>query len=430
VPAQPLANLLQLCDEHLECVVLNSCYSDVQGNAIANSVPITIGMRDVVADNVAIKFSQGFYDAIGAGKSYEKAFEWGKVAIEFDLANDEATKIFVLRRKGESLPPPHLFFSANEYFSLAIEKQYRGDTQGALCDYTEAIHLNMAFLKSFDNTGMSKKVLDDRKQVVIESYYRRGILKRLLGDREGAITDYKYINKTAPNFIFLVEQRLERNYRIVSDIYDSNYAFAKTEQPNHEINKKVQKGCKDLEYLLGQKKWQEANSQTIGLLLLLSDGDIKEICDSPEDRLIVKLIDELWVNYSNSTLGFSIQKEIINNNGNQLGDSANKIGKQFGWYFGTDGLEYNDECWVDYETINWLNPESTLGHLPYLGSDWLRIAHPYYDHYRDFIYLKPIKSQHEYFESQDVDYLQIRNLEYYSRKSIGICDVVRLLELL
>jgi CHAT domain len=29
VPAQPLANLLQLCDEHLECVVLNACYSDV-----------------------------------------------------------------------------------------------------------------------------------------------------------------------------------------------------------------------------------------------------------------------------------------------------------------------------------------------------------------------------------------------------------------
>ncbi|MCY7334292.1 MAG: hypothetical protein LH649_16910, partial [Pseudanabaena sp. CAN_BIN31] len=78
MPAQPIARLLQLCDEHLECVVLNACYSDVQGNAIANSVPITIGMRDVVADNVAIKFSQGFYDAIGAGKSYEKAFEWGK----------------------------------------------------------------------------------------------------------------------------------------------------------------------------------------------------------------------------------------------------------------------------------------------------------------------------------------------------------------
>ena len=98
VPAQPLANLSQLCDEHLECVVLNACYSDVQGNAISANIPFTIGMRDVVEDNVAIKFSQGFYDAIGAGKGYEIAFKWGKVAIEFDLADDEAAKILVLRK--------------------------------------------------------------------------------------------------------------------------------------------------------------------------------------------------------------------------------------------------------------------------------------------------------------------------------------------
>jgi hypothetical protein len=101
VPAQPLANLLQLCEEHLECVVLNACYSDVQGDAISANIPFTIGMRDVVADNVAIKFSQGFYDAIGAGKGYESAFKWGKVAIEFDLLNDEAAKILVLRKKEE-----------------------------------------------------------------------------------------------------------------------------------------------------------------------------------------------------------------------------------------------------------------------------------------------------------------------------------------
>ncbi|MFN5387771.1 MAG: CHAT domain-containing protein [Pseudanabaena sp.] len=101
VPAQPLANLLKLCDEHLECVVLNACYSDVQGNAISTNIPFTIGMRDQVADHVAIKFSQGFYDAIVAGKGYESAFKWGKVAIEFDLANNEASQILVLRKKGE-----------------------------------------------------------------------------------------------------------------------------------------------------------------------------------------------------------------------------------------------------------------------------------------------------------------------------------------
>ena len=115
VPAQPLANLLQLCEEHLECVVLNACYSDVQGNAISANIPFTIGMRDLVADNVAIKFSQGFYDAIGAGKGYEMAFKWGKIAIEFDLADDEAAKIFVLR-KNEKTSSADLYLSRSRLY--------------------------------------------------------------------------------------------------------------------------------------------------------------------------------------------------------------------------------------------------------------------------------------------------------------------------
>jgi formylglycine-generating enzyme required for sulfatase activity len=105
VPAEPLAKLLGLCEEHLECVVLNACYSDVQGNAIAAYIPITIGTRDQINDKVAIKFAQGFYDAIGAGKGYEKAFEWGKVAIAFDLANDKLANVLILRKKFDSPEP-------------------------------------------------------------------------------------------------------------------------------------------------------------------------------------------------------------------------------------------------------------------------------------------------------------------------------------
>ena len=130
VPAQPLANLLQLCEDHLECVVLNACYSDVQGNAISANIPFTIGMRDLVEDNVAIKFSQGFYDAIGAGKSYEKAFAWGKVAISFDLANEESSNILVLRKKGEigsqSIPTPNVDLQKQQTTNqqkIEVEKQ-------------------------------------------------------------------------------------------------------------------------------------------------------------------------------------------------------------------------------------------------------------------------------------------------------------------
>jgi len=243
VPAQPLANLLQLCDEHLECVVLNACYSDVQGNAIANSVPITIGMRDVVADNVAIKFSQGFYDAIGAGKSYEKAFEWGKVAIEFDLSNEEAAKILVLRKKEETLSAddssgdymqiaktylsnslsPSLdnlleqfLYPSNSktsYFNCAMEKHEKGNNYGAIFDYSEAIRLNPNNSAAYNNRGNVKDDLGDKQGAIFDYdeairlnpddalfYSNRGLAKYDLGDKEGAVDDYDEAIRLDPEY--------------------------------------------------------------------------------------------------------------------------------------------------------------------------------------------------------------------------------------
>jgi tetratricopeptide (TPR) repeat protein len=229
VPAQPLANLLQLCEEHLECVVLNACYSDVQGNAISANIPFTIGMRDVVEDNVAIKFSQGFYDAIGAGKSYEMAFKWGKVAIEFDLANNEASQILVLRKKGESfsqfspvvtmiprepqIPTSDRALSATEYFNRALEKSEKGDKQGAISDYNESIRLGSKDVHiDYSNRGSAKSDLGDKRGAIADyneairlnpnyakAYNNRGNAKSDLGDKQGAISDYNEAIRLNPN---------------------------------------------------------------------------------------------------------------------------------------------------------------------------------------------------------------------------------------
>jgi hypothetical protein len=68
----------------LECVVLNACYSEAQANAIAQHIPYVIGMSDAIFDKTALKFAVGFYDALGDGWSYEKAFEMGKSAIAIE----------------------------------------------------------------------------------------------------------------------------------------------------------------------------------------------------------------------------------------------------------------------------------------------------------------------------------------------------------
>ena len=188
VSAQPLAHLLKLCEDHLECVVLNACYSDVQGNAISANIPFTIGMRDQVADSVAIKFSQGFYDAIGAGKSYESAFKWGKVAIEFDLADAEAANILILRKKGELFSHAisnsdlnqqrkqqseterqrqidyeqlDTYFKGREFFQQGLSKQNNGDNDGAIDEYSKALQIEPDLAEAYYNRAIAKKLLED-----------------------------------------------------------------------------------------------------------------------------------------------------------------------------------------------------------------------------------------------------------------------------
>jgi hypothetical protein len=38
-------------------------------------------MKDAVSDDTALEFAVGFYDALGAGKSIEDAFQFGRNAI-------------------------------------------------------------------------------------------------------------------------------------------------------------------------------------------------------------------------------------------------------------------------------------------------------------------------------------------------------------
>ncbi|MDJ0679562.1 MAG: AAA-like domain-containing protein [Xenococcaceae cyanobacterium MO_167.B52] len=81
VNAEALAGLFKLFSDKLECVVLNACYSEVQATAIAKSIPYVVGMKKAIGDKAAIEFAVGFYDALGAGKSYEFAYKLGCSAI-------------------------------------------------------------------------------------------------------------------------------------------------------------------------------------------------------------------------------------------------------------------------------------------------------------------------------------------------------------
>jgi hypothetical protein len=82
VSTAALSNLFGLCAEHVNCVVLNACYAEVQADAIVQHINYVIGMRQAVLDEVAIAFATGFYQGLGMEKSIEEAFKDGCLTIK------------------------------------------------------------------------------------------------------------------------------------------------------------------------------------------------------------------------------------------------------------------------------------------------------------------------------------------------------------
>ena len=89
VSGEDLAKLFELFKETLRCVVLSSCYSDVQATAIRRHISFVVGIRSAIPDKSAIAFSTGFYTAIAAGKDVPFAFEIGKTRVRIEGTGGE-----------------------------------------------------------------------------------------------------------------------------------------------------------------------------------------------------------------------------------------------------------------------------------------------------------------------------------------------------
>ena len=102
VSARALANLFELFADQVKCVVLNACYSDVQAAAIVAHVDAVIGMNQPIGDTAAIRFAEGFYRGLGAGKDVEFAYKLGRNSLELQGIPQE--HIPVLKRKTAERP--------------------------------------------------------------------------------------------------------------------------------------------------------------------------------------------------------------------------------------------------------------------------------------------------------------------------------------
>jgi hypothetical protein len=92
----PLKSLRELIEKYstVRCVLLNSCHS---ASSLSEAIaPLTVGMDDSIADESAIEFARGFYDAIGAGKDFEFAVSEGISSAK--LKGVETPPIIVVKR--------------------------------------------------------------------------------------------------------------------------------------------------------------------------------------------------------------------------------------------------------------------------------------------------------------------------------------------
>lgn len=92
-----IAEALRLAASHVECVVLNACWSEPLAEAVSAHVGYVVGMRVDIGDDAARVFSRGFYTSLFAGNWYTNAFDTGKNAIELKGIPEDQTPQLKIR---------------------------------------------------------------------------------------------------------------------------------------------------------------------------------------------------------------------------------------------------------------------------------------------------------------------------------------------
>ncbi|MBX7259397.1 MAG: AAA family ATPase [Candidatus Hydrogenedentes bacterium] len=96
VEGEVLGRMFRLYKQHVKCVVLNACETEVQAQAIAREVGCVVAMSASIPDNSAITFAATFYQALGYGRNVKDAFEAGRLQIELTGLSAELVPRLVL----------------------------------------------------------------------------------------------------------------------------------------------------------------------------------------------------------------------------------------------------------------------------------------------------------------------------------------------
>jgi hypothetical protein len=139
-----LEALFEQFSTHVNCVLLNACYSELQANAIAKHIKYVIGMNKAIGDKAAIAFSIGFYQGIGAGRTIVDAYKLGCVQIKLQGIPESLTPVLkfpkeISVQKISKPPEKKSSVSGNLELRKLLERNFSIDELTLLCaDITDA----------------------------------------------------------------------------------------------------------------------------------------------------------------------------------------------------------------------------------------------------------------------------------------------------
>ncbi len=81
VSTRALTALFSTLKDNIRLVVLNACYSRVQGQSISQTNDYVVGMNAAIGDTAAMVFASSFYRALGFARTVQEAFDQGLTAI-------------------------------------------------------------------------------------------------------------------------------------------------------------------------------------------------------------------------------------------------------------------------------------------------------------------------------------------------------------
>ncbi len=119
-PATPaeIANLFATVQQQIECVILNSCFSDEMADALVEYIPCTIGIDEEIDDSAAVTFISKFYEGVASNIGYYKAFELGRDQIKSSELLDDNLPCLITRDRTLLGVPEDPYGNPNETLTV------------------------------------------------------------------------------------------------------------------------------------------------------------------------------------------------------------------------------------------------------------------------------------------------------------------------